>query len=430
MDDATQTQTQTPTKTAPSPLSVAFKSLQTIRKEVGVHYIEKEQDIDLILMAMLSRQHGAFIGAPGEAKSDLLDALTRRIDGANLFKMLVMKTSKPEEMFGLFDPAELRQGRYVHLSAGMLPEAHFAFFDEGFKGGSHFRNAQLMALNERQWRNGSKLCTMPLECAFVASNEMPADDEEGTAAYLDRFLFKKWVTTLSDAGHRQLVDAALAWRQQRAQGQNPSANGTMLTLEQLNLLQQATLAVVIPQAVKDAWFDLRAQIESAGYGKPSSRRSVWLWDAVCAHALLHGRRTASIDDLAVLQYVLWQREADIKPLSAMVLKVANPMIVVAREHADKMPAIIQTCMQEFKAAGENMVQKTAAVTRARQALGDIAEKLQEEYLKAKGTGRDLTEIARLGQECEANIKKVTALLGSPRSFTFEDTGNPAEDVTL
>ncbi len=140
-----------------------------------------------------------------------------------------------------------------------------------------------------------------------------------------------------------------------------------------------------------------------------------------AHALLHGRKVATLDDLSVLQFVLWNIPKDISKIAGLVLQVANPLTYEARDWALKIQPIVDTCLAEFRAAGENVLQKEAAVTKGRKDLEDVRGHLERYFLQAKGLGLDTTQIRRWGQECEAQAKRITALLSTPKKLaTFDE----------
>ncbi len=423
-DTTLTTEAKTAESTAPT-VNGAFKKMQQIRKELNTYFLEKSEDVDILLMCMLARMHGAFIGDAGEAKTDLIQSLVERLDGMNLFKMLVMKGSTPEELFGLYNPQKLMQGIYEHMTAGMAPEAHVLYLDEGFKGSSGFLNGTLGLLNEREFRNGSHgMQQTPLHFAIVSSNEMPPQGDENLQALWDRFLFRKWVGTLSETGHRQFIADEINRLAQRGQGQAVGGSlGQHIHLNEVVLLQQAMLKVQIPQVVQDGWFRLRNELESAGYGRPSTRRSGWVLRAIMAHALLNGRKVASMDDLAALQYVLWNHQKDIAKITGIVLQIASPLVYEAREWALKIQVIGDTCMAEFRQAGENAMQREAAVIKARKDLDDVRSKLEQFYLQAKGLGSETTQIARWGKECNLMRQKCNALLdaGNKRLTTFEES---------
>jgi MoxR-like ATPase len=104
----------------------------TARRELSAALIERDEEVDLVLTALVAGEHVLLVGPPGSAKSLLLDSVLAATVGRK-FSILLTKFSVPEEVCGAVSLAALREDRYVRVTAGKLPEADFAFLDEVFK---------------------------------------------------------------------------------------------------------------------------------------------------------------------------------------------------------------------------------------------------------------------------------------------------------
>jgi MoxR-like ATPase len=87
----------------------------------------------------------------------------------------------------------------------MLPEAHFAFLDEVFKGSTAILNTLLGILNERVYRRGHSIIKCPLRVCVGAANALPED--ESLAAFSDRFLVRVFVDPVPDPRLEELLEA-------------------------------------------------------------------------------------------------------------------------------------------------------------------------------------------------------------------------------
>src|SRR3954471_18168253 len=118
------------------------------RKELSTALIEREDEVDLVLTALLANEHVLLVGPPGCGKSLLLDSVLSWIGGTR-FTILLTKFTTVEELMGPVSLAGLKEDKYVRVTTGKLPEADFAFIDEVFKGSSAILNCLLKILNER-----------------------------------------------------------------------------------------------------------------------------------------------------------------------------------------------------------------------------------------------------------------------------------------
>jgi uncharacterized protein with von Willebrand factor type A (vWA) domain len=123
----------------------------TVRRELSAALIERDEEVDLALTALVAGEHVLLVGPPGSAKSLLLDSVLAATGGRK-FSILLTKFSVPEEVCGAVSLTALKEDRYVRVTAGKLPEADFAFLDEVFKASSAILNTLLKILNERVYR--------------------------------------------------------------------------------------------------------------------------------------------------------------------------------------------------------------------------------------------------------------------------------------
>jgi hypothetical protein len=70
----------------------------------------------------------------------------------------------------------------------MMQSAHVVFLDEVFKGSSAILNALLSFMNERAFYDRGCRHSVPLQCLFAATNELPDSDE--LQAIWDRFTLR------------------------------------------------------------------------------------------------------------------------------------------------------------------------------------------------------------------------------------------------
>ena len=91
--------------TDPTTVNESFGKLRAIESELGALFVEREEVVRAMLLALLSREHLALIGPPGTAKSMLIIELAKRVgdsvgNGLRCFVYLLTKFTTPEELFG------------------------------------------------------------------------------------------------------------------------------------------------------------------------------------------------------------------------------------------------------------------------------------------------------------------------------------------
>src|SRR5437660_5657355 len=177
------------------------------RKELSAALIERDEEVDLVLTALVANEHVLLVGPPGCAKSLLLDSVLSWTGGTK-FSILLTKFSVPEEVCGPVSLSALKADRYVRVTAGKLPEADYAFVDELFKASSAILNTLLKILNERVYDAGDGVARkVPLKLCVGASNEWPSPDTgKELFALFDRFCLRKAVSPIrSQAGRQKLL---------------------------------------------------------------------------------------------------------------------------------------------------------------------------------------------------------------------------------
>lgn len=292
------------------------------REDVNAILFEREGEADVVLSALLCREHSVLVGPPGTAKSLLLDMVMSWVDGATKFTGLLSKYTTPDELFGPVSVAGLKKDEYRRKTDNKLPEAEFAFLDEIFKAQT-ILNTLLRILNEREYDNGTGgLMACPLRMAVAASNEWPDEQNGGgeLGALFDRFLFRKIVRPISPRNRMKFLQATIDVKFRDG-----------MTLDEVD---QAINEVSQMELTDDAWEvfgKILDELNSEGIivGDRRMKKSV---EAVKAFAYLNGKDIADVEDLEVLQHTLWSDPKEQPQKCAdIVMKLSNPTAVKVME---------------------------------------------------------------------------------------------------
>jgi MoxR-like ATPase len=274
--------------------------------------VERRQEIDTALNALVAGVHVFYLGTPGTAKSMMVDRLNAYIGGARVFKILMSRFTTPDEVFGPVSLAGLKDDRFERRIEGYLADAELVFLDEGFKSNSSVLNALLWAINERIYRHGTNVVHTPLSTLFLASNELPQDESLG--ALYDRLLFRFEVKKVRDqASFVRMIRTV-----------RPESPDPILTWDEVEIAKAEARSVIIPDEVVNAVADLRKKLAEAGI-EPTDRRFVEALKIVRAAAWLDGCAQADTEHLRPLQHVFWEVPEQAATVSKVVLAIANPM---------------------------------------------------------------------------------------------------------
>jgi MoxR-like ATPase len=282
-------------------------------------FVGRDEVIDLIALALVAGEHLFLHGPPGTAKSALIRHFARGVRG-RYFEYMLTRFSEPNEIFGPIDIAELRAGRVVTVTTGMLPEAEFVFLDELFNANSAILNNLLTVLNERVYRRGAETHRLPLLSLFSASNQVSED--EALRALFDRFLLRCHVENLPREAMPSLL--AAGWDLER---EEPAE--TSVTAGELDSLRREVFQVELAPAL-DAYREAVFKVRDLGIAF-SDRRAVKVLKLLAASAVLCGRANAQPSDLWVLRYV-WDREEQIEALAALANGILEQHAGEAQRH--------------------------------------------------------------------------------------------------
>lgn len=299
-----------------------LQSGQAKMSQIGIEmnnlFVERDQLIKLMQLALVTGTNLLMLGPPGTAKSQITYELCSRIEDANYFQWMLNKTSDPSEILGSFSVKEMENDKFMRVTKGKLPEAHIAFMDEVFKSNAPTLNALLTIMNEHIFYNDGQAVPVPLITMIGASNEPPEDDS--LAAMYDRFIFRMNVQYISDAANKKRMHAN--YIDQRA-GLLGLANKATITLDELVALQEASKTMKVPKDIINQFIRLINDLDRQAIHL-SDRRQNECFKVMQGSAVLRGATQVGLDDFKSLIYVLWEKEEHIPIIESAILKMVNP----------------------------------------------------------------------------------------------------------
>jgi len=368
--------------------------------DVSAQLAEREELIEMIAIALLSRKNLFILGAPGQAKSAAINSFRARIEGAKQFERLLSKQTDEDQLFGRIDLKSLIPGSVPDAwlkndaaykwmkndlesalsdfaqnpdsedkkdwvesltekmetyrkavgtlhnaepmvdTTGKIPEADIVFIDEIFKANDGVLNSLLTALNERKYTNEGRTYSIPVISFFAASNEIPNfndPQEKILQALYDRLELKVVTADIADRDKRLSV---LRDKQAGRFGQI----GATITLDELKRMQEEVADIPVPDAVNELVDDILCVLRKDI--TVSDRKYLNYYPIVQAKAWLCGHSEVQTSDLLAMKNYLWNKPSDIPLVETTLTRMClnpiqdkvNDIRAAAKEVQDELEA--------------------------------------------------------------------------------------------
>ena len=397
----------------PAVLQSAQAKMSQIFVEMNNLFVERDELIKLMELAIVTGTNLLMLGPPGTAKSAITYELCGRIENANYFQWMLNKTSDPSEILGPFSVKEMENDKFMRITTGKLPEAHIAFMDEVFKSNAPTLNALLTIMNEHIFYNDGKPVEVPLISMFGASNEPPED--ESLDAMYDRFIFRMNVQYIHDAANKKRMHSNYV--DNRA-GLLNLVNKTTITLAEVQALQAAANAVKVPKDIINKFIRLISDLDRQAV-HISDRRQNECFKVMQGSAVLAGRNSVTLDDFKSLVYVLWEKEEHIPLIESSILKMVNPYDDRFKELKENFNQV-KTDIESITDSS----QKSKKAIESKGVIEKIASKTNKLINEATKNGKDVAEFIEFRDNMvKYNQELINAALGT--SFGSLDE-NPFE----
>ncbi|MHB1680437.1 MAG: AAA family ATPase [bacterium] len=276
------------------------KKIISIIKNLDAYFFERYELIEAILISIISKQHMILIGEPGLAKTAILKALTKHINGMKLFDYQMTPYS---EINDLLSKNPLNKGRGID-------KCEIVLIDEFFKGKPSTLNSLLSIMNERILFNPEPV-NIPLISLFATSNEKP--DKSFSANLLpsyDRFLLRKEVLPITDKDNfKNLLKL----------NEEYSSNNINLELDDLKKIIMVSKEINITEDIYNLIFSIREELKNRQV-IVSDRRWHDTVKIIKAKALLENRNFVSINDIKSMESSMWTYYSDIRTVKNIINK--------------------------------------------------------------------------------------------------------------
>lgn len=288
--------------------------VERLRHELQDEFVDRDTEIHLIIVGLLSELHVLLYGLPGIAKSKVVDRLFLRISGAKYGKFPMHRLMSADDLFGPVDVAAYaEEGRFRRILDSYLADCEYVNLEEIFKAGPATLGLLLPALNERTIRNDGRICPIPLRTMLCSSNELPKD--ELTQPLYDRIPLRRHVQAPSDPAEMQrLLELPVIMADCEA----------ILTGDQLHQIQDQVRLIPFHPSVAEKLTELYFKLVEKNI-VPSPRRLDWMRRAMQAEAWLDGNDIVTSDYLSICRHGLWDLPGQIGDVEDAVMDLANPL---------------------------------------------------------------------------------------------------------
>jgi AAA domain (dynein-related subfamily). len=423
--------------------------MHALMREVNDSVAEREELIEAIAVALLTRRNLFILGDTGQAKSYAINEFRRRIIGAKQFERLLSKQADEEQLFGRIDLSSLIPGNpnseiladdaeYQRLlrelestlgdsedilnkidlcrrtlyalygntpkliTTGKIPDSHIVFLDEIFKANDGILNALLTALNERRFTNEGQTTEIPVISFFAASNEVPnfKNPEEAILRPLyDRLELKIITEYVQDRNARLRV---LSDKQRTA-----SEPQCTITLDELIEMQAEVTSIIVPDIINEAADDILCELREKKI-QVSDRKYFSYAPLAQAMAWLRGAGSVEYQDLLILRHYLWTEPSEREIINQVLdRRCVNPL----QNILDEIIKMGTECYADFE--GSTEASTTKRIGKFRNEFLDIYGNLQD----LRNDNRTVDELALL-DSAVTRLEELSVKAHAASSFTY------------
>jgi MoxR-like ATPase len=297
------------TPATPGDIDAAGERLSAVRTMIGRVIFGQQEVIDQSLITILAGGHVLLVGLPGLAKTRLVETLGTVL-GLDERRVQCTPDLMPADILGSEVLEEAENGR---RSFRFLPGPVFCqllMADEINRASPRTQSALLQAMQEHRVSIAGRYLPLP-EPFHVLATQNPLE-QEGTyplpEAQLDRFLMQVDVGYPDLAAERRILLATTGVTEAQIEPvMSPdSLQRTQRLVRRLPVGETVVEAILsLVRAARPDSTDLPEVQRMVGWG-PGPRASQSLMLACRARALLTGRPSPSIDDVAALAHPILQ----------------------------------------------------------------------------------------------------------------------------
>lgn len=357
-----------PPGATPIDVDALLGQVRQLGMELKAQLVGMDEEVDLVLTALLSGDTVFFLSLPGAAKTTLARLLAKGVGGKFFRRNLTPDTSQ-NDLFGPLDPAKVQHGVWGRKLSGVATAA-IVNIDEVFKGSGPVQQMLLDAFEEHILAEPDAIHRLPLLLGFTASNELVNDHNAN--AFWDRLIIRKQVEYPRGEG---------AWESLLTSAHGTVPIQTRLDPEKVMLVQGLVeyKAGDIPADVRKRMVKIKMQLESRGVLVSPRRFLAWARVA-SARALLLGETQVTSRAIGVGEHVLWISRDDIPAVREVVRSLSDPQRGILRALEADLESILANVQTTTQLS--DLVHWQKALSKHESALKKVTDPEHREAQKA------------------------------------------------
>ncbi len=282
-----------------------------IKEKLEGWFIDRDNEIEGLLLASLSGNHIFLLGPPGTGKTRLIRLFTDMIGGST-FKVQLGKFTEPRQLFGRLSINALENDQERYLDNNKLQKCDLAFIDEIWKASNAIVNDLLTVLEDKVFIVDGVENNIPLISCASASNELPTEGE-GLEAIYDRFMLRYYTGDLSTTDFQKMLI-----------NPPPVKADKIMEIDEFRKAMGEIDSIAIDSDIPAVIARIREELKKNGI-EASPRRWAKSFKIMKAHAWLEGASVVTDDQLIAISHVLWRKPEERETIADIIIKLANPI---------------------------------------------------------------------------------------------------------
>jgi MoxR-like ATPase len=362
--------------------NISMKLLK-IQNFINKKYVELDDYISGIMIALVSRSNIIALGPPGTAKSAVIRDLVKMInfdnlDGTPYFWFQLGEDIHPNNVFGAPDLEFYKKTSITRRNfKGFLPDSLVVYGAEFYRLNEQIANSGLITImNEGEFKNGTEIIKTNIRLFMADTNFFPKsfhkleeedDFDRKLQAIHDRFLIRVMVKGVQDFDNQVkmlLMDDELT-------------SDVSICINEIIYIQEHLQDVELPIFIAEQMVKIANQLREKHNIFISPRRLKNARNVVKAHAILNGRKTVQLIDLLPLKFVFWENQEDIPYVEDAVEEALNVIEKNAEEYKDIFESILGGLSRNLR--GIDVEKKAEAYFEAIKDLDLLLDRILEYY---------------------------------------------------